>query len=104
MPILLGQAEPHALPTSREPLMLSHSCGFNITLKNPFRIGPRIGIFPRPKLLMVCSFCPALQPVSFPEANPLQAQYAWDSINSLIETCRRVRMKNWQADLGGRTS
>ncbi|CAJ1385711.1 unnamed protein product, partial [Effrenium voratum] len=30
-------------------------------------------------------------------ANPLQAQYAWDSINSLIETCRRVRMKNWQA-------
>eukprot|EP00440_Ansanella_granifera_P043223 gb/GFBE01046857.1/.p1 GENE.gb/GFBE01046857.1/~~gb/GFBE01046857.1/.p1 ORF type:complete len:103 (+),score=14.70 gb/GFBE01046857.1/:1-309(+) len=30
-------------------------------------------------------------------ANPIQAQYTWDSITSLIESCRRMRMQNWEA-------
>eukprot|EP00435_Cladocopium_sp_Y103_P036118 s3286_g9.t1 len=29
--------------------------------------------------------------------NPLQAQYAWDSLSSLIESCRRLRQKNLEA-------
>eukprot|EP00913_Durusdinium_trenchii_P007998 g7503.t1 len=28
--------------------------------------------------------------------NPLQAQYTWDSLTTLIESCRRLRKNNWQ--------
>eukprot|EP00434_Breviolum_minutum_P031689 symbB.v1.2.028024.t1/scaffold2924.1/size67115/7 len=29
--------------------------------------------------------------------NPLQAQYTWDSLTTLIESCRRLRQKNQEA-------
>ncbi|CAK9026499.1 unnamed protein product [Durusdinium trenchii] len=29
--------------------------------------------------------------------NPLQAQYTWDSLTTLIESCRRLRKNNWEA-------
>ena len=31
------------------------------------------------------------------EVCPLQAQYTWDSLSTLIESARRLRQKNWEA-------
>mmetsp|Transcript_9183 Transcript_9183/g.16744 ORF Transcript_9183/g.16744 Transcript_9183/m.16744 type:complete len:95 (-) Transcript_9183:73-357(-) len=30
-------------------------------------------------------------------ANPLLAQFTWDSLTTLVESCRRERVNNWEA-------